>query len=369
VKLRVVHVLDSLWLGGTEAQAVALVRALADRDVVNHVVFFNSGPLAAGLTGPHVTTEPLDVHGFFRPGFARVVLRLARSIRKHRADVVQSYGFYTNLPAMLAGRLAGAPALVAGRRGFATHLTPAQRRVDRLVCRLAHRIVVNAESLRTRLLEQEGARADSVVVIPNCVVERGPVKAAQDPIVGMVANFRPPKDHTTFLHAAARVVEMVPTAEFHLVGAGPEEPAARRLADTLGLGDRVSFLGALQPDAVWTAINRFAVAVLSSHSEGMPNTVLEAMAAARPVVATAVGDVPAVVRDGVTGLLVPAGNAEALGAAIARVLKDPTLAANLGAAAQRHALATYGSARMGEAFLDLYRNLGAMHPDGALRIG
>ena len=369
MSLRVVHVLDSLRLGGTEAQAVALVRALAERSVVNHVVYFNSGPLAAALTGPDVTAERLDVHGFFRPGFARVVVRLARAIRNHRADVVQSYGFYTNLPALLAGRLAGAPALVAGRRGVGTHLTPAQRRVDRLVCRLAHRTVVNAETLRARLLEQEGARPDSLVVIPNCVVERGPVKAAQDPIVGMVANFRPPKDHTTFLQAAARVVEVVPTAEFHLVGAGADEAAARRLADRLDLGGRVSFLGALEPDAVWAAINRFAVAVLSSRSEGMPNAVLEAMAAARPVVATAVGDVPAVIRDGVTGLLVPAGNAAALGAAIARVLKDPTLAANLGAAAQRHALATYGSARMAEAFLRLYRDLGAKRADGAPGIG
>jgi glycosyltransferase involved in cell wall biosynthesis len=359
VSLRVLHVLDTLRLGGTEAQVVALVRALADRDVVNHVVYFHSGPLATGLTGPEVTTERLGVHGFFRPGFARVVVRLARAIRKHRADVVQSYGFYTNLPAVLAGRLAGARAIVAGRRGFATHLTPAQRRVDRLVCRLAHRTVVNAEALRMRLIEQEGARPDALVVIPNCVVERGPVTAAHDPIVGMVANFRPPKDHTTFLQAAARVVETVPTAEFHLVGAGDDQAPARQLADTLGLGSRVSFLGALEPDAVWAAINRFAVAVLSSRSEGMPNAVLEAMAAARPVVATAVGDVPVVVRDGVTGLLVPAGDAAALGAAIGRVLKDPALAADLGAAGRREVLANYGSARMAEAFRSLYRDLGA----------
>jgi glycosyltransferase involved in cell wall biosynthesis len=359
VSLRVVHVLDSLRLGGTETQAVALVRALAERSVVNHVVHFNSGPLAAGLSGPDVTTEPLDVHGFFRPEFARVVVRLARIIRTHRADVVQSYGFYTNLPAVLAGRLAGARALVAGRRGFGTHLTSTQRRVDRLVCRLAHRTVVNAEALRARLLEQERARPDSLVVIPNCVIERGPVMPAHDPIVGMVANFRPPKDHTTFLQAAARVVETVPTAEFHLVGAGPDEAAARRLADTLDLGSRVSFLGPLEPDAVWGALNRFAVAVLCSRSEGMPNAVLEAMAAARPVVATAVGDVPAVVHDGVTGLLVPAGDAVALGAAIARILKEPALAAHLGAAARRHALSTYGPSRMAQAFLTLYRDLGA----------
>lgn len=358
MSLRVVHVLDSLQLGGTEAQAVALVRALAERGVANHVVCFHSGPLASRLQAPGLTTERLDVRGFLRPGFPRLVMRLARALRERAADVVQSYGFYTNVPAVLAGRIAGVRAIVAGRRGFGTHLTAAQRRVDRLACRLAHRTVVNAAVLRTRAVE-EGARPDTIVLIPNCVAERGPITPAHDPIVGMVANFRPPKDHATFLHAAARVLETVPTAEFHLVGAGPEETAARGLAGTLGLGDRIRFLGALEPDAVWAALNRFAVAVLSSRSEGLPNTVLEAMIAARPVVATAVGDVPALLRDGVTGVLVPAGDADALGAAIGRILKDPALAADLGAAARRQALAAHGPARMAEAFLDLYRALGA----------
>lgn len=358
MSLRVMHILDSLELGGTETQAVALVRALAERGVPNHVVHFRSGPLAAGLTGAGVTTAPMELRGFVRPGFPRLLLRLARTLRAHGTTVVQSYGFYTNLPAVLAGRLAGVRALIAGRRGFGRHLSPAQRRVDRLACRLAHRTVVNASVLRARMLEDEGVRPDTVVLIPNCVAERGPVTPAQDPIVGMVANFRPPKDHATFLQAAARVLSTVPTAEFHLVGAGPEEATVRGLADTLGLGDRVRFLGALEPDAMWAALNRFAVAVLCSRSEGLPNAVLEAMVAARAVVATAVGDVPAVVRDGVTGLLVPAGDAGALGAAIGRILKDPALAADLGAAARRQALAAYGPARMADAFVDLYRALG-----------
>jgi glycosyltransferase involved in cell wall biosynthesis len=358
MSLRVVHVLDSLQLGGTEAQAVALVRGLAERGVANHVVYFQSGPLGARLDAPGVTTQHVVVRPFLRPGFVRLLARLARIFRDQGADVVQSYGFYTNVPAVLAGRLAGVRVIVASRRGFGVQLSAAQHRVDRLACRLAHRTVVNADALGRRMVE-EGARPDTIVLIANCVAERGPITPAHDPVVGMVANFRPPKDHATFLHAAARVVETVPTAEFHLVGAGPEEAAARALSDGLGLAGRVRFLGALEPAAVWAALNRFAVAVLSSRSEGMPNTVLEAMVAARPVVATAVGDVPALVRDGVTGLLVAPGDADALAAAVGRILKDPALAADLGAAARRQALAAHGPARMTGAFLDLYRALGA----------
>src|SRR5262249_34915931 len=163
-----------------------------------------------------------------------------------------------------------------------TELRPAQRRVHRLACRLARCTVVNAEAIRARLIADEGARPGAVVVITNCVVERGAITPATEPVVGMVATLRPPKDHVTFLHDAARVVEIVPRAQFHLVGKGENEGALRKLAGDLGLGARVKFLGACPPDAVWAAINRFAVAVLSSSSEGLPNAVLEAMVAARP---------------------------------------------------------------------------------------
>jgi len=227
MSLRVVHVVDSLQLGGTETQSVALVHSLAARGVSNHVVYFQPGPLLARLEAPGVTAERLHVDSFLGRGFVGLLRRLVRVLRERQADVVQSYGFYTNLPALLAGRIAGVRVLVASRRGFATDLRPAQHRVDRLVRRLAHYTVVNAHAIRARLIEDEGARADTVVVIPNCVVERGPIVPVHDAIVGMVANLRPPKDHATFLRAAARVVEIVPTAEFHLVGEGPDELAQR----------------------------------------------------------------------------------------------------------------------------------------------
>jgi L-malate glycosyltransferase len=359
MNLRVAHFIASLQLGGTETQCVALVRALAERGVSNHVVYFQDGPLVTRLDGPGVTVERMQGHAFLRPGFVRLVLRLVRRLRELRVDVLQSYGFYTNLPALLAGRLAGVPILIGSRRGFATDLRSAQRRVDALVRRLAHCTVVNAHAIRARLIEDERARPERVVVIPNCVVERGPVTPASDPIVGMVANLRPPKDHVTFLRAAVRVVELVPTAEFHLVGSGPKEDALRRVASRLGIASRVRFLGALEPDAVWSELNRFAVAVLSSWSEGMPNAVLEAMVAGRPVVATAVGGVPELVLDGVTGCLVPPGDDAALGAAIGRIIKDPALAATMGAAGRRHVLTAHRPARMADDFLRLYHRLGA----------
>src|SRR5262249_50469415 len=115
--------------------------------------------------------------------------------------------------------------LVASLRGSYPYLSATQRMVDRLARRLAHPTAVNAEALRVRLSAEEDPRR--VRVIPNGVVESGDVVPIQDPIVGMVADFLPPRDHRTFIRAAALVAEKVPTAEFHLVGAGPEQAATR----------------------------------------------------------------------------------------------------------------------------------------------
>ena len=360
MSLRVVHVLDSLNLGGTETQCVALVRGLAARGVENRLVHFQVGPLRDLLDVPGVVVDRLDCEGFASRSFVRLVRRMARDFRAFEADVVQTYGFYSNLPGLLAGRLARVPVLVASRRGHATNLTSAQRRVDRLVRRLAHTTVVNAESLRVALRNAEGERP--VAVIPNCVLERGavtPIGDGGDLVVGMVANFRVPKDHRTFLRAAALVAEKVPTAEFHLVGRGPEEPAARALAEELGIASRVRFLGALPPDEVWQALNRFSVSVLASLSEGMPNAVLEAMLAGRPVVASAVGGVREVVEDGVTGVLVPPRDASALARPIASLLKDVGVAARMGAAGRARVIERHGADRMVDDFLGLWRSLAA----------
>jgi glycosyltransferase involved in cell wall biosynthesis len=355
--LRIAHVVDSLHLGGTETQCVALVRGLAARGVESRVVYGRPGPHLARLGIPRVTLLHHRCRGFLRPGLAPYVAALARDLAAWRADVVQTYGFYTNLPGLLAGRLARVPVLVASKRGYDPHLSPAQRMVDRLARRLAHATVVNAEALRAWLVAEEGARA--VHVIGNCVLERGPVVPIEDPIVGMVANFVPPKDHLTFVRAAARVAERVPAAEFHLVGGGPDEGRARALVEELGLAPRARFLGRLGPDDVWAAVNRFAVSVLSSLSEGMPNAVLEAMLAARPVVATRVAGMDEVVEHGVTGYLVPPRDAGTLAGAVTQLLEDPGLAARMGAAGRRRALAAHGADRMVEEFLRLWRGLGA----------
>lgn len=161
---------------------------------------------------------------------------------------------------------------------------------------------------------------------------RGELGIPEDaPVVGNVANFKAAKDHATLLRAAAQVREAIPAVRFVLVGQGPLEAEARRLAGELGLDATVVFAG-FRTDAtrLMAAFDAFA---LSSTYEGLPIALIEAMATGCPAVVTRVGGTPEVVADGVQGFLVPPRDPAALAAGLTRLLGDPTLRAGMGAAA------------------------------------
>jgi L-malate glycosyltransferase len=179
--------------------------------------------------------------------YARAGAR-ARRYRHGRAvfpwrqpDVVQSYGFYSNLPAMMAAVLARVPVRIAGRRELGTSLTPAQRRVERAAWRLAHCIVANSDSVRRQIIVHARANPRKIVVIRNGLdldawtPYRTNGVAAAEPVVGMIAHLRREKDHTTFLQAAVSVRAVVPPVRFCLIGSGVLETATRAEAVELGI--------------------------------------------------------------------------------------------------------------------------------------
>jgi glycosyltransferase involved in cell wall biosynthesis len=189
------------------------------------------------------------------------------------------------------------------------------------------------------VIAQEGTRPDSVTVIENGVrlsrfAEVAPVSFSSNGLpmsVGMVSNYRPLKGSDVFVKAAKILSESRPSVTFQVAGFGNRDPVSE-MAREMGveglftIHDRV--------DNVPSFLSELDVAVLPSRTEGLSNSLLEYMAAGRPIVAAAVGGTPEVIEDGVHGLLVPAGDAEATARAIDRILRDPSLAARLGAAAK-----------------------------------
>lgn len=331
----VLHLIGSLDRGGTESQLAQFVARSTDprRHVV--MAWAGAGALAAELPSPPIWARrhpqasrgPLDVIAIGRT--------LRRAIREREVDLVHAHLSAAEFMAAFTVP-AGIP-IVTSRRGRAT--THQDRAWFRATERFSHRrmaaMLCNSEELAAFTLRHDAA-PPALSVIPNGVDlgRFAAVPLPAEPIVVVVANLIAYKRHDRFLRAFARVARAVPDARAVLVGEGPERPELEWLAADLGLRDRVDFVGAVHDVRPIVATAR--VAALTSDHEGLPNALLEAMAMGRPVVATAVGGIPELVRDGDEGRLSPPEE-NAVAEALTAVLASPADAERMGAAARRRA--------------------------------
>ena len=229
----------------------------------------------------------------------------------------------------------------------------------------ADTVCANAEAVRCLCLLEEGCRPEQVVVVRNGIdLERfdrlaalapeGPLPEG-DPLVAVIANLWPVKGHAVLLEAAARVRAQLPGARFALVGDGPERPALVRRAEALGLGDAVRFLGTRYD--VPALLSRAHALCHPSHAEGLPNALMEGMAARLPAVATAVGGIPELIEDGLTGYLVRPCDPAALADRLVALLADRDQARAMGLRARAKAERELSIVRMREGYRSLYCRL------------
>jgi len=349
----VLHIIDSFDRGGTESQMAQLVRLLHDSE--RHRVS------VACLRGTGVLREEIErlnlgeiaeypLRNLYGTVFMKQVRRFARDLRAHKIEVLHAHGLYTNVFGLAAASLARVPARIASRRETGGLRDGARRWLERQSFRLAHAVVANAEAVRRDLVE-EGVPGSKVVVIHNGLDLRrveprpgldrdarlnslGLSAAAGRRLVTIVANLRHPvKDHPTFLRAARRVRERVADAAFVLAGEGGLTGSMRALAAELGIGADVFFTGRCERVAELLAASD--VCVLSSSAEGFSNSILEYMAAARPVVVTDVGGAREAVVEGETGYFVPAGDDALMAERIVSLLEDPEGARRMGERGRR----------------------------------
>ncbi len=366
--LTVAHVIDSLTVGGTEWQCLSLLERLDPRRFRNLLVCLTASGSSGQVLRPSGPVITIPRARLRRAAFPATVAHLVLFMRRHRPDIVQAYGFYSNVPAALAGRIAGVPILIASRRDMGEFLTRFKSRVERMTFRLADRVVVNAEAVRHDLVKQSQAPREKLTLIPTGVdiarfdgdlssVDR-PAWAGKGKVVAMVARFRRQKDHATFLRAAQQVLEADPTVVFVLAGDGYLRETAEQLAQELGVSRSVWFTGAVAPDHMPAFLRHVDISVLASRSnEGIPNVVLEAMAAGKPVVVTDTGGCSEAVVDGVTGFLVPAGSPERLAEKVLRLLQDSREATRMGRAGRERVDRDFSLSRMIDRFSSLYASL------------
>jgi glycosyltransferase involved in cell wall biosynthesis len=289
----------------------------------------------------------------------------AEWLRDSGADLVHAHLPLAGVAARLAGRLAGVP-VVYTEHNLQERYHPLTRRTNLATWRLQRAAVaVSAEVAES--IARHAPPGVPVRVVHNGI-ETGPpdevggraVRAALGvppgvPLVGTVAVFRRQKRLDLWLETARRIAEREPSARFVLVGDGPLRGEIEALAARLGLAGRVAFPGLQDDVRPWlTALDLY---LMTSEFEGLPLALLEAMAAGRAVVVTAVGGVPEAVTDGESGAVLPFGDVAALAAAALALLADPGRRAELGAAAQRRVAESFGIRRMAAELEALYREV------------
>ncbi len=227
--------------------------------------------------------------------------------------------------------------------------------------RTVRKVLVVSEAVGESLVNRMGVPAECVVVVPGGVdvpdVQRlvGVLEPDHVPSVGTAGPLEVVKGLPYFLNAAQKVLAAGRDAEFLIAGAGPEENNLRRLAGELGIRDRVTFLPN-RPDFSG-ALAAMDVFCLPSLQQGLGTIMLEAMSLARPVIASAVGGVCSVLRDGETGMVVPPEDSAALAGRMLSLLDDPVAARAIGEAGRRDVLARFGTATMVERTVSVYKEV------------
>jgi glycosyltransferase involved in cell wall biosynthesis len=332
-RLRVAHVTLGLEVGGQERLLVEMARhadhARFDWTVI---VLGPRGALAIAVEDAGARVVALDIPPGFRPGVWR---QLAKLFRDERFDIVHTHDDRPLIYGMPAAWWAGIRTRIhTHHHGRLPPITRRQRWLIRLASRYAQRFVCVSHDSAHYMIEQ-GVNASRVETLWNGIdltrfAFQGP--NAHGPIV-TVARLSPEKDIANLLHAAKRVIADFPNARFEIAGDGPCRSELTRLTEELRLTEHVHFHGTISD--IPALLARAALFVLPSQSEGISLTLLEAMARGLPVVTTHVGGNPEVVEHDTTGLLVPAGDPDALAQAISAFLRDPARGKQMGIAGRQ----------------------------------
>lgn len=330
--------------------------------------------LATGIGGDSLSVDCADaillpLRGHLDPaGDWLSFWSLYRLLKQLRPGLLHIHGFKAALIGLPAARLTGVPALVTVHNFLSLNVRRVAAQMHRIAGGHETRYIAVSHSL-ARELKSWGIPAGRISVIYNGI-DPAPYRQASQGrrppeggriLVGTAARLAPQKGLPVFIRAAAILADRFPRMQFLIAGSGPERPALEDLARRLGLSGRLSFPGYCKqlPDT----LARIDIFVLPSLSEGQSITLLQAMAAGCTAVASRIGGVPEVIEDGLTGRLVPPGNAEALASVIAELAGDPEQARRLAAAGEKRVAARFTVQQMLAQTAAIYELcLGGRHP-------
>jgi glycosyltransferase involved in cell wall biosynthesis len=371
VKKNVLQFIGSFHQGGSERQAVGLARLLRENGEYN--VF------AATLNREGVLLNEMEKLGFdsipefkltsfYNLNFLTQMRKCARFLRENHIDIIQTHDFYTNVFGMLAATLARTPLKIASKRETGAMRSASQKRVEKFAFRLSDAIVVNSEAVRDHLLSRSVATGKINVIYNGLDLERlrpkttdrvaicqelGLPETEGVRFITLVANLRHEvKNQSMFLRVANRVLQKFPGTHFVLAGEGDLRPALETQAAELGISENVHFIG--RCDSLAELLFISDACVLTSFAEGFSNSIIEYMAAGKPVVATKVGGAAEAVVEGETGYLVASDDDEAMAERLIELLGDEEKALAMGVRGKTIAEEKFSSQVQLFKVLDLY---------------
>ena len=363
--IRVCFVFD-FWRGraGAELQLAILLRHI-DRNRIEPFVLLLHGDDKSIPELPDCPVFCLKM-GWLRSfsTFAKVQ-ELRQFFRQNKIDIIQGLGIDNSLLTFVAlvGKWSGVKKVFGLRVDIGFWVTPWQARTGKFAHRfLIDKVIANAEACKKSIIKQENARPENIFVVPNLIeLERfaniptwTDTNAHIPRRIGIVGNLKPVKGTDIFINAAKIVLETNSNVQFELAGTGDEETYQSQI-EQLGIVQNVRLLGSLSDIPAF--LSTLDVAVLSSRSEGLPNAIMEYMAAGRPCVVTDVGGCSELIQHKRNGLLVPSENPSALAEGIVALLNHPDRAELFATVARKDISEKYEASVLANCWCEIYENV------------
>lgn len=330
-EIRIMYIIPSLNVGGREKVLINLIKHLDwSRFLPIVCCLREKGVLAESLLNLGIEVIAMGKKDRIEPGLC---LRLASIFRKYRPQIVHVHNPGGLIYGFIAAKLARVPVIINTEHGYNSPISASKMLVETLICNRINKTIVVSESLCNVLSTKNLAVKERYVNLYNGIdiskfngvankqeARRRLGFSGRDKVIGIIARLEEVKDHATLLSAFKLVLAQVENTRLLIVGDGPLHTRLIDYSKQLGLNKHVFFLG--QRRDIPEILSALDIFVLSSTFEGMSITILEAMAAAKPVVAAAVGGNPEIIDTETTGLLVPPRNSRLLASALIRLLQN-----------------------------------------------
>jgi len=370
MKIPVLFLIDSLQVfGGAEKNLFTVSSGLNPDKYRAIVCCLKDGDGAEVFRDKGINIINLGLRRIYNFDAIKKAIQLISIIRKEKVKVMVTYLESSDFFGSIVGKISGVSVLISNRRDMGFNLKRRHIIAYKIINRFFTRIITVCEAVKEIIVKRENVHPDKIITIYNGVqlpelpnVNKLELKKslgldANKQAVTMLANFEPIKGHKDFLLVANEVLKKYDSVQFLLVGTGEDgyKQELQNFVDKLGIKNNVIFAG-FRTD-IPKVLSISDISVLSSNTEGFSNTILESFAVGKPMVTTAVGGNPEIVRDGINGFLVPPRNSDALTEAILKLLRNKELATKMGARGREDVMNFFTTEMMLEDIENLYEIL------------